>query len=168
VVPLRGVNDDEMGALLDLAREHDARLRFIELMPLEVARELYDARHLGGEALLALLAEHGTWIRRDRRLSDGPARLYRREADGMEVGIIDPLSPNFCAGCNRVRITHRGELRNCLFGRENLPLRPLLAQPDADSVLERTLRRAVFDKPERHRLEDFDDGQLYSLVRVGG
>ncbi|MCB1163716.1 MAG: GTP 3',8-cyclase MoaA [Candidatus Krumholzibacteriia bacterium] len=167
-VPMRGVNDDEVGALLQLAADESLSLRFIELMPLEVAREFYDERHLGGEALMALLAEHGDWVEQERRLTDGPARRYRRAADGLVVGIIDPLSPNFCTNCNRVRITHRGELRNCLFGAENLALRPLLAEPDWQDAVEDALRRAILRKPEHHRLEQWDDGDLYSLVRVGG
>jgi len=168
VVPLRGINEDEIGGLIELAREHDAVLRFIELMPLEVARDLYEARHLGGDELLALLAEHGRWTEQARSLTGGPARIYARESDGLRVGIIDPLSQSFCGSCNRVRITHRGELRNCLFGRENVPLREQLRGPDWERRLEERLRRAILEKPERHRLEELDDGELYSLARVGG
>ena len=167
-VPLRGVNDGEMGALLALALREELELRFIELMPLEVARETHAARHLGGEELLALLAEHGHWEQLPRGLADGPARRYRRAADGLTVGIIDPLGPKFCSNCNRVRITHRGELRNCLFGDGNLPLRHLLAEADWQEAVARALRTAILRKPEHHRLEEMDDGELYSLVRVGG
>ncbi|MBM4118123.1 GTP 3',8-cyclase MoaA [bacterium] len=167
-VPMRGVNDGEIGELLALAAREQLELRFIELMPLAVARESYGARHLGGEALLALLAEHGDWELLPRGIADGPARHYRRAADGLKVGIIDPLNPKFCTHCNRVRLTHRGELRNCLFGAANLPLRHLLAAGDWAGAIEAALRTAILRKPEHHRLEEWDDGDLFSLVRVGG
>jgi cyclic pyranopterin phosphate synthase len=167
-VPMRGVNDGEIGALVELAAREQLELRFIELMPLGVIREEHAARHLGGEELLALLAEHGDWEVLPRGLSDGPARRYRRAADGLTVGIIDPLSPKFCTNCNRVRITHKGELRNCLFGAGNLPLRHHLAGEGWADAIEGALRTAILRKPEHHRLEEMNDGELFSLVRVGG
>jgi cyclic pyranopterin phosphate synthase len=137
-------------------------------MPLAPTLSYHERRRLCGEELLALLAEHGSWELEERRATDGPARRYRRKEDGMRVGIIDPLGPRFCENCNRVRITARGELRNCLFGLENVLLRPCLEGDDWESRLEETLRRAILDKPEKHRLELLDTGRLDSLVRVGG
>lgn len=168
VVPMRGVNDDELPALLALAREEELLLRFIELMPLGVIEDDYDARHIDGEGVLALLAEHGSWVAQPRGLADGPARVLRCEESGQRVGLVDPLGPDFCSSCNRVRLTHRGELRNCLFGQDNIPLRPLLAHDDWEHRAEQALREAILLKPEKHRLEQGDDGELYSLVKVGG
>lgn len=168
VVPMRGVNDDEIGALLDFAAKEALELRFIELMPLGVVRKAYAARHLDGRTLLALFGAHGHWRELPRRTAAGPARRYRRDSDGLTVGLIDPMSPDFCGRCNRLRITHRGELRSCLFGRADLSLRPLLSRSDWESAGERVLREAILYKPERHRLEQGDDGELWSLARVGG
>ncbi len=168
VVPMRGVNDDEVAALLALARREQLVLRFIELMPLGVTNGDYAARHIDGEGVLALLAEHGRWTAEPRDIADGPARVYRCEESGQRVGLIDPLGPKFCSNCNRVRLTHRGELRNCLFGQGNIPLRPLLAHADWELRVEEALHEAIQLKPEKHRLEQGDDGGLYSLANVGG
>ncbi len=168
VVPMRGVNDDEVGALLDLAAAEELKLRFIELMPLGVTRATYAARHIDGEAMMSLLEAHGDWEELPRSIEDGPARRFSRVSDGLVLGLIDPLGPKFCANCNRVRITHRGELRNCLFGQENIPLRGILDRPDWEEIGERVLREAILLKPEKHRLEQGEVGELISLVTVGG
>jgi len=168
MVPMRGINDGEIGDFLELAASRGLRLRFIELMPLGVTRGLYEERHIGGEEIRGRVLEHGSWSEIERRRSDGPARLFRRESDGLRVGIIQPLGKNFCASCNRVRITHRGEMRGCLFGAENFPLRQLLGRPDRERALEEAVRAAVLHKPEKHRLEEGDDGEVFSLASIGG
>jgi cyclic pyranopterin phosphate synthase len=168
MVPLRGINDGEIGDFLEFAAEMGAVLRFIELMPLGVAEELFAERHLDGDELMRLLAPHGEWIPEERNGSSGPARCFRRAADGLEIGLINPLATNFCEGCNRVRITATGELRNCLFGAGNVPLRPALAGQEWERGLEALLRETIALKPERHNLNEHDDGELYSLSRVGG
>ena len=168
LVPLRGINDDEIGDFLDYASGMDAKLRFIELMPLGVAQELYRERHMSGGELLALLAPHGEWNETQRGASGGPARVFRRASDGLEVGLIDPMAPKFCEGCNRVRLTAAGELRNCLFGPENIPLRETLAGADWEDALVAAIRAGIGEKPERHKLAEYNDGNLYSLAKVGG
>ncbi len=168
VVPMRGVNDDEIGALIDLAIAEELQLRFIELMPLGVTRKNYAARHIDGPAMLDIIKRFGDWEEEPRSIVDGPARRFRRVSDGLVLGLIDPLGPKFCANCNRVRITHRGELRNCLFGQENIPLRTILERPDWREIGERVLREAILLKPEKHRLEQGQVGELISLVTVGG
>lgn len=167
-VPMRGINGDELGAFLEFAAGRGLRLRFIELMPVGVARELFERRHMSGEEIFALLRAHGEWVEIERVGPAGPARIFSRESDGLCVGIINPLGENFCATCNRVRLTHRGEMRSCLFGAQNFPLRNLLSAPDRESALARAIRAALLHKPERHHLEDGDDGELHSLARIGG
>ena len=168
VVPLRGFNEDELGDFLEYSARENLHLRFIALMQLGVAKELYRKSHLSLEELQERLSSFGDWEEQRRGESDGPARLLRRRSDGLRVGLIDPLSKNFCQDCNRLRLTHRGEVRNCLFGEGNVALRPLLQRPDWESALEELLRKTLLQKPEKHRLEHCDDGGLYSLAKVGG
>ena len=108
------------------------------------------------------------WTEIPRTASGGPARIFRRAQDDLEVGLIDPMAPKFCDGCNRVRLTATGELRNCLFGPENIPLRNELRGPDWEENLVAAIRAGIGAKPERHKLADNDDGELYSLAKVGG
>ena len=167
-VPMRGINDHEIADFLDFSAERGLRMRFIELMPVGVARELYDARRMSGDEIFERMQERGTWTELERHGKDGPARIFKRESDGLRVGIIHPLGKNFCDHCNRVRLTHRGEMRGCLFGAQNVPLRHLLEGEDWERALEDGVRKALLSKPEKHRLEDGDDGELNSLAQIGG
>ncbi len=168
MVPMRGINDGEVGDFLELAASRGLRMRFIELMPVGVARDLFEHRHIGGEEILDKLREHGEWTELKRGDMDGPARRFQRKADSLRVGLIHPLGENFCSSCNRVRITHRGEMRGCLFGADNFALRQLLDRPDWETALEDAIREALLHKPEKHRLEEGDDGELHSLANIGG
>ena len=168
MVPMRGVNDDELGAFLGFSARRGLRLRLIELMPVGVTREIFEERHIPGVEILERLDEYGTWTEIRREKAAGPARLFRRESDGLRVGMIHPLGENFCDTCNRLRLTHRGEMRGCLFGAENFALRHLLDGPDWEGSLETAIRQALLHKPEKHRLEEGDDGELHSLARIGG
>ena len=168
MVPMRGINDGEIGDFLELAASRGLRMRLIELMPVGVARELFEHRHIGGEEILGRLREHGEWTELERGGKDGPARSFKRKSDGLRVGVIHPLGENFCASCNRVRITHRGEMRGCLFGADNFAMRHLLGRPDWETALESAIRAALIHKPEKHRLEEGDDGELHSLANIGG
>ncbi len=167
-VPMKGINDHEIGDFLDFSAERGLRMRFIELMPVGVSRELYETRRMSGDEILERMQGRGSWKEMKRQGTDGPARMFQRESDGLRVGIIHPLGKNFCDNCNRVRLTHRGEMRGCLFGAQNVPLRHLLESDDWERDLEAGVRQALLSKPEKHRLEEGDDGELNSLAQIGG
>jgi cyclic pyranopterin phosphate synthase len=96
----------------------------------------------------------------------GPAAAYRLAGAQGAVGFITPLSHTFCADCNRLRLTARGELRLCLFADRVYPLRHLLAQgPEA---LETEILRVLAEKPAEHMLARGDYGNLVSFMEIGG
>src|SRR5262249_28321255 len=80
---------------------------------------------------------------------------------------ITPLSHTFCADCNRLRLTSRGELRLCLFADRVHPLRHLLVDPDPDAALEEEILRVLQDKPAEHRLTQGNYGNLVSFMQIG-
>ena len=84
------------------------------------------------------------------------------------VGFITPLSHTFCADCNRLRLTSRGELRLCLFADRTYPLRPLLAAADPAAALEEEILRVLQEKPAEHNLTQGDYGNLQSFMQIGG
>ena len=98
----------------------------------------------------------------------GPAKAYRFAGAVGTVGFITPLSHTFCADCNRLRLTSRGELRLCLFARHNYPLRPLLAAADPAAALESEILRVLQEKPAEHLLTEGDYGNLESFMQIGG
>ena len=91
----------------------------------------------------------------------GPARYLRLNETGQKIGLITPLTHNFCESCNRVRLTCTGELYMCLGQEDMADLRaPLRASPD-DAALQQAIRAAIARKPKGH---DFD----YSRQHVAG
>ena len=98
----------------------------------------------------------------------GPAKAFRVPGAVGTVGFITPLSHTFCADCNRLRLTARGELRLCLFADRVHPLRPLLAEADPDAALEAEILRVLQDKPAEHMLTQGNFGNLVSFMQFGG
>ena len=136
-VIIRGLNDHEIEALADFARERDLSFRFIEFMPLDSARAWLKEMVVPGREVLARLQ-----ARFDLRpvASDNPSATAKRWAfpDGRgEIGIIAPVSEPFCGHCNRIRLTADGKIRTCLFSVTEHDLRSLLR----DGRLGRRTRR---------------------------
>jgi len=169
-VVLRGMNDDEVEDLVEYAAARGLELRFIEMMPTGATHGIQPEHFLSNQEVLARLGGEARWEAVEAQANDGPARNYRdRMRPGSpRVGFINPLSQNFCAACNRLRLTADGKLRTCLFGREDLPLRPHLHGADWQARLDAAIDAAVAAKPETHHLTSGDYGTMLSFVQVGG
>ena len=90
--------------------------------------------------------------------SGGPARYDRIEETGGKLGMITPLTNNFCAGCNRLRVTATGQLYPCLGGGERVDLRAALRSDDPEANLQAALNEAMRIKPERHHFDISERG----------
>ncbi len=159
-VALKGVNEDELFALVDWCAARDCDLTFIEVMPMgDIGNEDRLAQYWSLRDLRATLAERHDLTDLAER-TGGPAR-YVRLGSGQKVGFITPLSHNFCESCNRVRVTCTGEIYTCLGQEGHSDLRaPLRAAAD-DGLLDDAIRAAIALKPKGH---DFD----YSRQTVDG
>jgi len=154
-VVVRGVNEDEVGAIVRTCRRLGAIPRFIELMPALGARDA--SRVVTAEEVRASLVRAGLELSTDEPtdvLGRGPAR-YRSIRDGRgsawsPVGFIPPLSDAFCATCNRVRITSTGELRPCLGWTEGPSLRTLLRDGASDAGVLDAIEAALLAKRDGH------------------
>ncbi len=166
-VLLRGLNDEGFPAWLDYLRERPLALRFIELMRTGTNRDYFERHHLRAQALEERLCAQG-WSLQPRSPTAGPAREYAHPDYRGRIGIIAPYSKDFCAGCNRLRVTARGDLRLCLFGNLGIPLRPLL-QSDVDAdVLEAHLLGQLGLKAAGHGLHHGLTGLTPHLASIGG
>jgi cyclic pyranopterin phosphate synthase len=166
-VLLRGLNDDELPAWLEYLRERDIAIRFIELMRTGDNREYFERHHYRAEALEEQLINVG-WTLTPRAPDAGPAREFAHPGYRGRIGIIAPYSKDFCAGCNRLRVTARGDLRLCLFGDFGIPLRPLL-QSDADQeALIGRIATQLGLKAAGHGLHQGDTGLTPHLASIGG
>ena len=156
VVVIRGLNDHELEALTDFARQHNLSLRFIEFMPLDAARAWLKEMVVPGREVIQRLQ-----TRFDLRpvASDNPSATAKRWAfpDGRgEIGIIAPVSEPFCGHCNRIRLTADGKIRTCLFSVTEHDLRSHLRCGAGDEALGQWLKEVVWQKEERHHIGEPD------------
>ena len=159
-VALKGVNEDEIPAMLEWCGREGFDLTLIETMPLGEIGEDRTDQYLPLSKVRADLAERYTLADIPHR-TGGPARYVSVAETGGRLGFITPLTHNFCESCNRVRVTCTGELFLCLGQEDRADLRAVLRATEDDAVLERAIRDAIALKPKGH---DFD----YSRQSEGG
>jgi cyclic pyranopterin phosphate synthase len=166
-VMLRGLNDDELPELAALTRERPWHVRFIELMPVGENLHLSD-RFVSADEILARVRAIEELVPDDGPPGNGPARYFRFPGAPGSVGVITPMSHNYCDRCNRMRLTADGQLRTCLFGTHEVDLRTPIR---AGIPIRHAVRRALEGKPERHLLQlgsSRGSGGLAALSQVGG
>lgn len=162
-VIMQGRNADEVSALVEYALLRHLDISFIEEMPLgEVGRDRGES-FCPSERVRAMIAERYRLID-SAESSGGPARYVRVEGyPHSRIGFISPHSNNFCASCNRVRLTAEGRLLLCL-GQENaIDMRALVRRhPTDDAPIVAALQHALRGKPLQH---DFDAGGEVQILR---
>ncbi|MEZ5710477.1 MAG: GTP 3',8-cyclase MoaA [Blastomonas sp.] len=151
-VALRGLNEAEIPELIRWAHGEGHELTLIEVMPLgEVEQDRID-HYLPLTAIYDQLRAGWTLTASDHN-SGGPARYYDIAETGGRLGLITPLTQNFCAGCNRVRVTATGQIYMCLGQSDRIDLRAALRGSDSDAALQAALDMAMRTKPERHSFD---------------
>lgn len=167
VVLLRGFNLDDYESFLRFSAERRVEVRFIELMQTGDNKEFFKENHLSGEHILEILRRDG-WQEQARREGDGPARRFRRPGYAGSAGLIAPYSKDFCASCNRLRVTSRGALRLCLFAEGEASLRDLLMSDDQRDALKARVRSLLARKDVSHYLPEGRTGSARNLALMGG
>jgi cyclic pyranopterin phosphate synthase len=168
-VLMKGVNDDEILALLGFAIEQELELRFIEWMPTNPLVDLErQDKFLSNDIAKAQLEQHYRLIPDDPD-PHSPARSFLIEGTEARVGFINPLSSVFCAMCNRVRLKVSGRIKTCLHGQEELDLKTMLRTGVPREEIARQIATAVFLRPEQHFLNRPDvPHQDFVMTEVGG
>jgi cyclic pyranopterin phosphate synthase len=168
VVLIGGQNDDEVEDFARITRERPWHVRFIELMPTGANLDLSASSFVSCADALRRVRALDDLEPVDGPFGNGPATYYQFPGAPGTVGVITPMSHNYCDRCNRMRLTASGELRPCLFGDIQTNLRdPLRAGEDLRPFIEETLRI----KPKRHYLiqgSDEGSGGLVALSQTGG
>lgn len=145
MVPMRGINDDEILDFIRFGRQSGRVIRFIELMPVGLGDA---ARGVSKDELLATIeAAFPGFAPFAGKLGNGPADCYGWPEGGV-FGVIGAVHNCFCARCNRVRLTADGNLRLCLGQKDALDLKPYLREGAGEMT--RALRRAIYHKPAGH------------------
>jgi GTP 3',8-cyclase len=153
-VLMRGVNDDQAPELLRWCLERGYELRFIEQMPLDAQHGWRrDDMVTAAEILERLGAEFDLTDAEEPRGS-APAELFTVNGGPGTVGVIASVTRPFCGDCDRVRLTADGQVRNCLFAREESDLRGPLRAGVSDEQLAERWRAAVAPKRAGHGIDD--------------
>jgi len=167
-VLLRSQNggDAHVSQLLDWALARPITLRFIELMETRLNGSFSAPERVLGSEIEPLIAARGLKPLSPNALAPdlrGPANDFGAPGVWGRIGLINPMSCNFCSKCNRLRVTAQGRLKLCLFGDHDIPLD--LESPEAVAL---NVRRLIDRKPERHHLEDGNYGNVATFRTIGG
>jgi cyclic pyranopterin phosphate synthase len=153
-VLLRGVNDDEAPELLDWCLERGYELRFIEQMPLDAQHGWRRDEMVTADEILAALEAHYVLVPAVEPRGSAPAELFLVDGGPATVGIIASVTRPFCGACDRVRLTADGQVRNCLFAREESDLRTALRAGASDAELAERWLAAMAGKKPGHGIDD--------------
>ena len=167
-VVMRGRNDDELADFAAVTRERPWHVRFIEVMPTGDNLGVSADEYVPADEMLERIRRIGELRPVAGPAGNGPARYYALPDAPGTVGVITPMSHNYCERCNRMRLTADGQLRPCLFGDIQTNLRDPLRRGEP---LEPLIRHTLAVKPERHWLvqgSDAGSGGLRALSQVGG
>lgn len=163
MVALKGLNEDEIADMLRWCGAEGHDLTLIETMPLGTVDEDRADRFLPLDTVRERLAETFTLVPIADR-TGGPARYWHVAETGGRLGLITPLSANFCDGCNRVRVTAEGQLYLCLGHDERADLRAVLRSGGGSDALDAAIDGALRIKPLRHAFR-IERGAAPALTR---
>jgi cyclic pyranopterin phosphate synthase len=152
-VLVRGLNDDEVEAFAEFARERDLIMRFIEFMPLDGDRAWTRGSMVPAAEVYERISARWPLVPIAHERSE-TARKYKF-ADGRgEIGLIAPVTQPFCGFCSRIRLTADGKLRTCLFSKEDHDLKFLMRNGASDDDIDQEIRSIVAAKEEGHRINE--------------
>lgn len=163
-VALKGINEHEIADLVAWAHGQGFEATLIEVMPLGEVEEDRIDHYLPLLAVQDDLARRWTLTPSGHR-TGGPARYWDVAETGGRLGLITPLTNNFCDGCNRIRVTATGQLYACLGGNEQVDLRAALRSANPDAALTDALDLAMRIKPARHNFAIDQRGAAPALPR---
>jgi GTP 3',8-cyclase len=153
--PVTGL--DDAVALLRFCLDAGYQLRIIEQMPLDAGHAWDRSRAVSADDVLAVLRRHFALTPDPAPRGSAPAQLWQvRDAEGRQgkVGIIASVSHAFCSTCDRTRLTADGQVRNCLFARQESDLRALMRTGADDDAVEAAWRAAMWTKAAGHGIND--------------
>ena len=168
-VLLRGVNDDQAPELLAWCLARGYELRFIEQMPLDAQHGWSRDEMVTADEIFDLLGTAFDLAPHPEHRGSSPAELFLVDGGPATVGVIASVTQPFCGDCDRVRLTADGQVRNCLFAREESDLRTALRAGGSDQLIADRWRAAMWTKRPGHGIDDPSFLQpARSMSAIGG
>ncbi|QIK66361.1 GTP 3',8-cyclase MoaA [Nocardioides sp. HDW12B] len=153
-VLMRGVNDDQAPELLQWCLDRGYELRFIEQMPLDAQHGWTREQMITADEIFESLATRFVLTPAKEPRGSAPAELFAVDGGPATVGVIASVTRPFCGDCDRVRLTADGQVRNCLFAREESDLMTAMREGASDEELADRWRVAVLGKRPGHGIDD--------------
>jgi len=154
-VLMRGLNDGEAVPLLRFCLDHSYQLRFIEQMPLDAQHGWRRKNMVTAEEILESLSAEFSLTPDDAGTrGSAPAETFLINGGPARVGVIGSVTRPFCGACDRVRLTADGQIRNCLFARDESNLRDPMRAGASDRELATLWRQAVAAKLPGHGINE--------------
>ncbi len=169
VVPIRGLNDDEILSFVSLTFDKNYHVRFIEFMPVGCNEMWRKDIYVNSKEVLERILTLGSLERLNFR-GKGPSRNFRIKGAKGVIGIISPLSDHFCGFCNRLRLTTDGKIKPCLFSKVAIDIKTPMRSGASDREIEKLFFNSIKVKPQRHLFqEDVASSWLpEAMSKIGG
>lgn len=166
MVPLPGINDSEIDAMVAFCIKHHYILRLIELMPMGASAQQHP--YLDLQPIIARISEQFQLIPSQKIYGGGPARYWQNLDGSFSMGYITPMSQHFCQSCNRVRMSVDGTLYMCLGQEHQYALAPLLKNHANDAELQAAIQTAIHLKPLQHTFHEHPKKIIRIMSMTGG
>jgi len=167
MVVMKGLNDHEIGDMVDFCLEHDFTLRFIETMPVGEAGQSATDHFLDLKVVREELEKKYDLDPAVVR-GAGPASYVRVRGTDLRIGFITPMSQHFCDTCNRVRLSIEGTLYLCLGQQDRYEFRPLLRSGASDDEVRQAIHDAIKRKPQHHDFSSESGGGVARVMSITG
>lgn len=170
MVPVRGVNDDEVADFARLTLDRRLQVRFIEFMPIGADdRWRRDACVTSEEIRAVIERELGPLVPFAADPSGGPSTNFQVPGAQGVIGFISPITRHFCSSCRRLRLTADGKIRPCLLSDTEIDVKSALRSGASDAEIEGLLQAVLAIKPERHHLAEQGAGRFQrTMSKIGG
>lgn len=174
-VPQKGINEEELMDIAELAVKLPVDVRFIEMMPIGYGKEFEPIK---GEEIKSRIAEkYPNIITQKMKRGFGPAEYITSDEWQGNIGFISAISHKFCSSCNRVRLTSKGFLKSCLCYGDGIDLMAAMRSGISDMELTSLLSQAIEKKPLEHNFERHnhdsssqlqDNMEKSEMFKIGG
>ena len=165
-VPIKGINDNDVLDILEFCKDKKYIVRFIEFMENHHAKD--GAKGLNSDEIKAIISQKYPNFKMIPRDTSSPAQYYELE-DGFQFGIIEPHKDDFCAQCNRIRLTAEGFLIPCLYFEDAMSIKDAVRNNRIDEAVD-ILKKVLANKPEKNKWSNKDDNEVSTraFYQTGG
>ncbi|AJH00202.1 cyclic pyranopterin phosphate synthase MoaA [Clostridium beijerinckii] len=167
-VPIKGKNEDEIIDIINLTKHKDLSVRFIELMPIGLGKDM--AGYSDEEIISIIENKIGKMTPYKGKLGNGPSNYFSLDGYKGKIGFISAVSHKFCENCNRVRLTSDGFLKKCLQYEYGCDLKSMLRSGKSNDEILKIIEETIYNKPKNHHFnkENEKNSETKAMFQIGG